>query len=210
MRATEEIPLSSGNGVTTTRLQQVREHGDCDKTTTFYAMPCSREDRDCVACEKEATARQKIITDQHKKERDERERKRQIPIDITPLGGLTGSDLLKELQQRANNRWTEIKEIESSGDYTRTEAVDEYDTRHGIERGKVLSLIPATFGHYGGSFIKITAEQATILKAVFKRLYPRREIAVDSVYFGNGSKGMSLLDALDGIIFKLDYPEYWD
>ena len=208
-RPTEQILISNDGGTTVTRLQQVREPTDCDKSTTFHAMPCHREDRNCDACKREGEEILQKENARHKKERDEKERKRQIPIDLSPLPDLKGSQLLDKLLTQKDNRWDEIKQIEAQKSCTRHEAADEYDRRHNIDRTKELTLIPSTIGHYGGDYVDFLPEQEEIIKKVFGNLYPRKKMA-DSVYFRSGVKGRLLLSELDGIIYNLDYPEYWD
>lgn len=212
---TEHIPISNENGVTVTRYQQVRKPSDCDKHEGFHTIPCSREDRDCEACIHEANVRTAEHLIKLNKERVETERKRKIPILFEPIGNLRGSELLKELDDRVVKRWDEIKAIESEDECDRSEAVSEYEKKHGIDRDKELSLVSASFGHYGGTYVEFTDDQARVLKKVFGRLYPRKQnisisITGNRVYFANGTKGSRLLDAVNGVLIKLDYPEYWD
>lgn len=208
---TKETVISKNDGVTVTKVQQVRKPSDCDKNDTFHAIPCSREDRDCEACIQEAKKRGDDHWERIKKARAETERKRKIPIDLKTIGNLKGSELFKELDDRVMKRWNEIKAIESEDGSTRSEAVSKYEKRHGIIRDKELSLVPASFGHYGGSYVKMTPEQEKVLRKVFGRLFPRTKTSSgDSIYFANGTKGSKLLSALDRVIIKLEYPEYWD
>ena len=208
---TEQIPISDNGKVKLTRVQQVRQPGDCDKNTAFYAIPCEREDRDCEACIKEGVERaqqQRKVTEEIQRAK---ETQRKIPIDLTPLPQLKAGQLLAELQQRAAKRWDDIKAIESGQECSRIEAVDQWEKEHGIDRNKTLSLIPATIGHYGGVYLEPTPEQIEALKPVFGRFWPRKiPDHGTGIYFADSSKGSRLLDALDGIIYKLDYPEYWD
>lgn len=140
-----------------------------------------------------------------------KEIQQQIPIDLTPLPQFKGAQLLTELQQRAAKRWDEIKAIESEQNGTRIEAVDQWDKEHGIDRTKTLPLIPATIGHYGGVYVDLMPEQIEVLKPIFGNLWPKRKTNNNlGIYFAHRSKGLQLLEALDGIIYKQDYPEYWD
>jgi hypothetical protein len=210
-RQIEEIPISENESVKVTRVQQVRQPGDCDKTETFHAFPCTREDRDCEACQRESEERAQQVRKAAEDEQKAKDLQQQIPIDLTPLPQLKAAELLTELQQRTAKRWDEIKAIEKAQNCTRSEAVDQWDKDHGIDRTKTLSLIPATIGHYGGSYIDATPDQIKVLKPLFGNLWPRRTTSSDiGIFFAHSSKGSYLLEALDGIIYKLDYPEYWD
>lgn len=192
-------------------MQQVRQPGDCDKTETFYATPCPREDRDCEACQKEGEERARQQRKAAEETRRAKETQQKIPMDLTTLPALKGSQLLAELKQRVAKRWDEIKAIESGQNCTRTEAVTQWDKEHDIDRTRTLPLIPATIGHYGGTFLRPTPEQIEVLKPIFGNLWPRNtKDHGTSIYFGNSSKGSQLLDALDGIIYKRDFPEYLD
>lgn len=207
----EEIPLSDNGKVKLTRVQQVRQPGDCDKNTAYYALPCTREDRDCDACQKEGEERAQQQREAAEQAHRAKETQQQIPIDLEPLPQLKAVQLLAELKQRAAKRWDDIKALERVQDCTRLEAVDQWDKDHGIDRNRTLPLIPATIGHYGGDYIDATPEQIAVLKPIFGNLWPRNtKNHGTSIFFGNGSKGSQLLDALDGIIYKLEYPEYWD
>lgn len=197
--------------MTVTRLRQVRQPGDCDKNEGFHAIPCDREDRDCETCQKEGEERARQQREAILEARRAKEEQQKIPIDPTTLPALKGSQLLAELKQRAATRWDGIKAIESGQNCTRSEAVTQWDKEHGIDQSRTPSLIPATIGHYGGSYLRPTPEQIEVLKPIFSNLWPRNtKDQGTSIFFGNSSKGSQLLSALDGIIYKLDYPEYWD